>query len=40
MAYSPLANPAMPFRKEGDPSVLDDPFLIELGKKYNKVILI
>ena len=36
MAYSPLANPAMPFRKEGDPSILDHPYLNELAKKYNK----
>ena len=36
MAYSPLANPAMPFRKDGDPNIMHDPTFLDLGKKHAK----
>lgn len=26
----------MPFRKEGDPSIMDHPWINDLAKKYNK----
>lgn len=29
----------MPFRKAGDPNILDDPKITEIAKKYNKVSL-
>jgi aldehyde reductase len=35
-AYSPLANPAMPFHKEGDPNVLHDPIISRIAKNHNK----
>lgn len=35
VAYSPLGNPARPFRKS-DPRVLDNKKLIKMGKKYAK----
>lgn len=36
-AYSPLANPAMPFHKEGDPNVLHDTVLSRIAQKHGKV---
>ncbi|XP_060523738.1 aldo-keto reductase family 1 member B1-like [Cylas formicarius] len=37
VAYSPFSAPARPWKKPGDPELsLDDPKLIEIGKKYGK----
>lgn len=35
-AYSPLANPMMPFRKATDPILLDDLVILKLAKMYHK----
>lgn len=35
-AYSPLANPAMPFHKDGDPNVLHEKVLTRIAQKHNK----
>lgn len=35
-AYSPLANPSMPFHKDGDPNVLHDPVISDIAKKHGK----
>jgi len=36
-AYSPLANPSMPFHKEGDPNVLHDTTISSIAKQHSKV---
>ncbi|GMS82952.1 hypothetical protein PENTCL1PPCAC_5127, partial [Pristionchus entomophagus] len=35
-AYSSLGNPSMPFRKQGDPNILLDETVIEIGKRLGK----
>uniref|UniRef100_A0A915PNF7 NADP-dependent oxidoreductase domain-containing protein n=1 Tax=Setaria digitata TaxID=48799 RepID=A0A915PNF7_9BILA len=35
-AYSPLANPSTPFRKEGDAVLLNDPIILKLAEVHHK----
>lgn len=34
--YSPLGSDGRPWAQASEPRLLDDPILVELGKKYNK----
>ena len=36
MAYSPLGKPDSPWAMEDEPKLLEDPKLVEIGKKYDK----
>lgn len=35
-AYSPLANPTIPFRKATDAVLLDDPVILKLAEMHHK----
>jgi len=37
-AFSPLGNLATPFRKEGEPNILQDPVLLDIAKHHNKSV--
>lgn len=37
-AYSPLGSPDRPWARSGEPVLLDNPTVAEIGKRYNKSV--
>ena len=37
-AYGPFGNPSSPFRKGGDPNILEDPVIKDIAEKHTVTI--